>query len=82
MGTILIKFWIKFTEQIRKKDLSSSTLCFKSKKGAYKNQGRSITKKNSEIFGMFSQIFEMYVIQYNLIMNFVYLGQNEGRFRK
>ena len=30
---------------------------------------------------MFSQIFEMYVIQYNLIMNFVYLGQNEGRFR-
>ena len=24
---------------------------------------------------MFSQIFEMYVIQYNLIMNFVYLGQ-------
>ena len=61
---------------------SSGTLCFKSKKGAYKNQGRSITKKNSEIFGMFSQIFEMYVIQYNLIMNFVYLGQNEGRFRK
>ena|SRR5256885_178356 len=81
-GTILIKFWIKFTEQIRKKYHSSSTLCFKSKKGAYKNQGRSITKKNSEIFGMFSQIFEMYVIQYNLIMNFVYLGQNEGRFRK
>jgi hypothetical protein len=31
---------------------------------------------------MFSQIFDMYVIQYNLIMNFVYLGQNEGRFRK
>ena len=23
-----------------------------------------------------------YVIQYNLIMNFIYLGQNEGRFRK
>ena len=61
---------------------SSGTLCFKSKKGAHKNQGGNITKKNLEIFSMFSQIFDMYVIQYNLIMNFVYLGQNEGRFRK
>ena len=52
------------------------------KKEHIKNQGGNITKENSEIFGMFSQIFDMYVIQYNLIMNFVYLGQNEGRFRK